>query len=246
MGALARSSGFEGGGTAVLAPTREGATRPVQTGGPGGPGRPDGGGGGGGDGGGGDGQGAESDSAGAGRFALGLAMAGISTLFVVLFAVWIFLRKRAPDWPPPGAPGPPHALWISTGFLAASSAAVEVAARIARALDAARRAACLRWLGLGLLLGVAFLSAQVFLWRALWSSGLVPSSSGYAAVFFALTGLHGLHVLGGLCFLGSLVFDLRRAPSYLARRHAVRLAAIYWHFMGAIWLVLFTLLYFVR
>ena len=243
MGLLARSTGFEGGGTGVLAPPRERVQGPRQgPGGPAGPADP-GGGGGGGDG---DGEGAAGDAACAGRFALGLAMAGISTLFLVLLAVWILLRRRAPDWPPPGGLAPPQALWISTFFLAASSAAVEVAARIARSLDAARRGACLSWLGLGFLLGVAFLCAQVFLWRALWSSGLVPSSSGYAAVFYALTGLHGLHVLGGLGFLAGLIFDLRRARSVLTRRHAVRLSAIYWHFMGAIWLVLFTLLYFVR
>ena len=82
---------------------------------------------------------------------------------------------------------------------------------------------------------------QVTLWAAVWSAGLVPASSGYAAVFFALTGLHALHVLGGLAFLTAL---LRRA----AREGAVSLrhGAVYWHFMGVLWLVLFTLLYFVR
>lgn len=238
---MARSFGFDGG-PSVLAPRRKGErarpTPPHRP--PGGSDRP-------GDGdGGGEGEGAQGDAAGAGRFALGLAMAGIATLFLVLFAVWLFLRRRASDWPPPGPFRPPHALWISTFLLAASSAAVESAARVARAVREGGRLACLRRLGASFLLGIAFLAAQIFLWRALWRSGLVPSASGYAAVFYALTGLHGLHVLGGLLFQGGLLLDLRRAGSFLARRHAARLCATYWHFMGAIWLVLFTLLYFVR
>jgi len=71
-----------------------------------------------------------------GPFALGLALTGITTLFFVLIAVWLFLRRPAPDWHPASAP---RALWLSTLFLAASSLAVERAARAARAERAPRR-----------------------------------------------------------------------------------------------------------
>ncbi len=245
MHVMASSYGFDGGGTGVLAPTREkGIKRRLALAGgpPRDPDRPGDGGGGGGDG---EGDGAEDGAAGVGRLALGLALAGISTLFLVLLAVWLFLRRGASDWPPPGPFSPPRALWISTLLLAASSAAVEAAARGARG-PTQLRGATLRWLWSGFFLGLLFVAAQVFVWRALWVSGLVPSSSGYAAVFYALTSLHGLHVLGGLLFQGVLCVDLRRARARRTRRHSVRLCASYWHFMGAIWLVLFTLLYFVR
>jgi len=198
------------------------------------------------DGGGGDGDGSgpwPAHGAGdVGPFALALALAGITTLFLVLIAVWLFLRRPALDWRGANVAGALNALWLSTAFLAASSAAVELAARRARG-GAPERRATLRWLSTSLVLGLAFLAAQVFLWTNLWRAGLVPSASGYAAVFFALTGLHALHVLGGLGFLGGLALRLRRAA---ARGPSVRLGAAYWHFMGALWLVLFTLLYFVR
>jgi cytochrome c oxidase subunit 3 len=194
-------------------------------------------------GGGGDGDGfRRAEGAGEiGPFALALALAGITTLFLVLIAVWLFLRRPAPDWRAANA-GALDALWLSTICLAASSAAVELAARRARAGASARRATQ-RWLVASVVLGLGFLAAQVVLWIGLWHAGLVPSASGYAAVFFALTGLHALHVVGGLGFLGALSLWLRRSA---ARVSSVRLGAVYWHYMGALWLVLFTLLYFVR
>jgi len=200
-----------------------------------------------GDGGGDDGSGWNSGERpqGIGTLALALAMAGITTLFLVLIAVWLLLRRPAPDWPL-SAPAPAvHFLWISTSLLLASSAAVERAARMARAL-VSPRVEVRRWLALGVALGIAFVCAQVLLWRTLWSSGNVPASSGYAAVFFAFTGLHALHVVGGLLFLGATAHALGKPNGEVIQRGRVRLGALYWHFMGGIWLVLFVLLYVVR
>lgn len=227
-----------GGAAAVLAPVRPG--RRKAGGRPPGAPPPD-------DGGGGDGDGEDGmpmgGAEGVGPFALGLALTGITTLFAVLIAVWLFLRRPAPDWRAADAAGAPDALWISTACLLASSLAVELAARRGRRGEA-QRGAARQWLLVSLVLGAAFLAAQVQLWVALWRTGLVPAASGYAAVFFALTGLHALHVLGGLGFLGILARRLRRPARTLPA--SVRLGAVYWHYMGVIWLVLFTLLYFVR
>jgi cytochrome c oxidase subunit 3 len=190
-----------------------------------------------------DGGGFHAESADLGSLALGLAMGGITVLFAVLIAVWLLLRRPAPDWPLPGPAGAVRTLWLSTACLVASSIAVELAARRTMRGREARRDAR-RWLVASLVLGLAFLGAQLQLWSSLWSAGLVPSSSGYAAVLFALTGLHALHVLGGLGYLGNLVLALRsRRPGRLPN---VRLGATYWHFMGAIWLVLFGMLTFLR
>lgn len=227
------------GGSAVLVPPR----RIKRTAGAP-PGRPPerGGGGGGGD----DGddlpeRGGAQD---VGPFALALVLAGISTLFLVLIAVWLFLRRPAPDWRAEGGPAL-QALWLSTLCLVTSSAAVERAARLTRR-GAQRREGARGWLGASILLGFAFVAAQVSLWFAVWRAGLVPAASGYAAVFFALTSLHALHVLGGLGFLTALWRRLRRAALEPACAASVRLGAVYWHFMGVLWLVLFSLLYFVR
>ena len=245
MRLLEQPFGFDGsrGGTGVLAPPpgsvrRRQAPAPPRS--P--PEEPPDPGGGGGRGPGGDGD--ERSPESTGRFALLLALAGIGTLFLVLLAVWLLLRRRGSDWPPDGIWSPPQALWISTLLLAASSVAIERAARLARWADPGERNGVLRALGGTFALGILFLGAQVFLWRALWLDGLLPSSSGYGAVFYALTGLHGLHVAGGLAFLASLTLDLASAGGFVRRRYGVRLCATYWHFMGVIWLVLFALLYF--
>jgi cytochrome c oxidase subunit III len=179
---------------------------------------------------------------GLGPFALALTLTGITTLFGVLIAVWLLLRRPAPDWNALRHAGALEALWVSTACLLASSAAVECAARLARrGLQARRAALACHVAGLGL--GLGFLGAQGWLWLGLARAGLVPSSGGHAAVLYSLTGLHALHVLGGLGFLFALTLRLARAR---ARLPGLRLGAVYWHYMGALWLVLFALLYFVR
>src|SRR5262245_53867590 len=107
------------------------------------------------DGGGGDGGGdgfvPRDGAEGVGPFALGLALTGITTLFLVLIAVWLFLRRPAPDWR--ATARAPDALWISTACLLASSIAVELSARHARR-GPAERPAARRWLAWSLVLGV--------------------------------------------------------------------------------------------
>ncbi|HEX6885803.1 MAG TPA: cytochrome c oxidase subunit 3 [Planctomycetota bacterium] len=223
-------------GTAVLEPP----PRRARSGGP--PRPPEDGGGGDGGRGGGDGARGEGPED-IGRLALGLALLGISTLFAVLIAVALLLRRPAPDWRG-GARPPLGALWASSACLLLSSLAAERAARRARAGSGARRAVA-RGLATSLALGLAFVAAQVALWLAWRRAGHVPAASGYAAVFFSLTGLHALHVLGGLAFLGALWARWRR-PSADPPAGSVRLGALYWHFMGVLWLVLVALFVLVR
>ena len=74
----------------------------------------------------------------------------------------------------------------------------------------------------------------------------MPSSNGYGAIFYSLTGLHALHIAGGIVYLGALLVRLTRTESSPLPYNAVRLCSIYWHFMGVIWLVVFSVLYFPR
>ena len=164
----------------------------------------------------------------AARFALWLALIGIATLFAVLLACWLLVR-RPPD-PAAASPlVPPLALWSSTAFLAASSWSLARAERVAPAGRG-------RHLGAALALGSAFLASQALLWNNLIEARLVPSAGPYAAFLFALTGLHALHVLCGLAFVLRCWLHHRRAK---LTGLPLRMAAVYWHFMGALWLVLF-------
>ncbi|CAF0689625.1 cytochrome c oxidase subunit 3 [Candidatus Methylacidithermus pantelleriae] len=78
-----------------------------------------------------------------------------------------------------------------------------------------------------------------------WWSNFVPKHSTYFAVYFTLTGLHGLHVLGGTLVLayfwlpGSALY--RTNPEHLANR--VEVAGLFWHFVDLVWIFLFPLLY---
>ena len=164
-------------------------------------------------------------------FGVRLAMVGIASLFLVFFAAYIHLRRAAPEWPPTDAPRAPLGLWISTLLLIGSSATI---ARAGRAQAPSRR-----WLTATFVLGTAFLASQITIWGYLVNAGLLPSTNGYGTVFYALTGLHGLHVCVGLGYMARLLF-VRKAPM---RVSALRLCALYWHFMGLVWLILFTLLW---
>ncbi len=162
---------------------------------------------------------------------LGAILATVAMLFAA-FTAALLVRRTGTDWV--RVPLPP-VVWANTAVLLASSAAVEVA----RA--AARRGALeqlVRWLAATALLGVLFLGGQVVAWRTLAAQGVLLPTSPYAAFFYLLSAVHGAHVLGGL---GALGWTLRRARggAYSRDRHAgLTQAAVYWHFVGGVWVYL--------
>ncbi len=201
-----------------------------------------GGGGGGGDGGSGGGAPEPPGTpAGAAEFAFGFLLVAVCTLFLAFLLAWALLRDHD-SWPARGALRPPRALWVSTALLVASEGAMVRTAR-RREARAARK-----WLGWAALLGALFLAVQGWSWRDLLLGGLTAGSNSYGAVFYSLTGLHALHVLGGLAYMLLLMRRLRLASSSEGERLPVGLGLcrIYWHLMGAIWVVLFVVLYFGR
>lgn len=123
-------------------------------------------------------------------------------------------------------PDPPL-LWINSAVLVASSIAWEVARRQdrAKALPAAVA---------GGLLGLLFLGGQILLWRHYQAAGYTLSTNPANAFFYLLTALHGCHIVGGLVAAGRAL---------LAQNlQNIRLCAIYWHFLLAVWLLLAALL----
>jgi cytochrome c oxidase subunit 3 len=162
--------------------------------------------------------------------------------WVMLFAGLLFtyglIRSRAPEWPPLDQPRLPLLLpGINTLAVAASSAAL-VAAQ--RALRAGRQRSSGARLALAALLGTLFLGLQLVVWATLWRAGLVPGGGPYPSVFYGLTVLHALHVAVGLVALGTLSL---RALTGRARRLTVDLWSMYWHAVGAVWVVLYASVY---
>lgn len=173
-------------------------------------------------------------------FALTLILTGVTSLFLVFIGAFVMRRSNAPSWPPLDAPGPPASLWLSTVVLIASSVCMMLASAAARR---ARRPRVLRFLVWTLITGAAFVLVQLRMWIGLAHAGLLPSTNGYGAVLYSLTGLHAVHVLAGLAFLAVLARRQARCRATTLPPASVRLGAVYWHFMAGIWLVVFVLLY---
>lgn len=98
------------------------------------------------------------------------------------------------------------------------------------------------WLALTAGLGAAFLGGQALEYARLLAAGLRPGSELFGTTFFTLTGLHGLHVLAGLVLLGTLFAAVSARPRRIGRA-AWEGVAMYWHFVDAVWLVVFSVVY---
>ncbi len=170
------------------------------------------------------------------EFGLGLGLAAIGSLFLVFLGAYFSLAYWSEDWPPAQLATAPAGLWVSTGMLIASSLCV------AKAVRTREESGVMLWLSATLLFGILFLLAQVQVWHAMHTSGLLPSTNGYGAMFYTLTGLHGTHVLAGLAYVTTLLLRVRNSSSPRISPTTVRLCGVYWHFIGAIWLVLFCVL----
>lgn len=137
----------------------------------------------------------------------------------------------------------PVQIWISTALIIVSSVVYHFAQRAVEANDHARSQ---KLLIATCVLGAAFISSQILAWLALVNRGLYMSGNPYAGFFYILTGIHAVHVLGGVIALGAIYLRTRNeteyGPELKYRRNLARSVGWYWHFMGLIWIVLFVLL----
>jgi cytochrome c oxidase subunit 3 len=159
------------------------------------------------------------------RVGMAIFLGALAMMFAALLLAYAIVRAQAPAWPPAGTPPLPRGvLACNTLLLVAASVALHR-----------------RRVGVALALGAAFLVAQALVWRGLAAAGLGPASGIYGSVFFALSGFHALHVLGGLVALAAVWARARRAagggPD--AAAPALRLVATYWDFVLVVWLVLY-------
>jgi cytochrome c oxidase subunit 3 len=138
----------------------------------------------------------------------------------------------ATDWQP--LPEPPL-LWVNSAILVASSLTWEFARRAARRheWDSMRRAALI---GGGL--GLFFLAGQLLLWRQYQAAGYYLAGNPANAFFFLLTGVHGLHLVGGVVACARTVGQLGERGHEQSAALNIGLCAIYWHFLLLVWVLL--------
>jgi cytochrome c oxidase subunit 3 len=161
-------------------------------------------------------------------------------MFAAVFFAYAYVRVRAGDvWPPEGLPRLPVDLpALNTAVLVVSSAAMQWG------IWAVRRGKSSRSLGwawlVSLLLGGLFLALQLWLWSSVRASGLtLENGGGYASAFYGLTWVHAAHVVVGLVGLGRVCLLAFKGEFSAARHLPARLWAMYWHFVGIIWALMF-------
>ena len=175
------------------------------------------------------------DSGGPAGMALWVFMAVATMLFSLFLAAYV-MRMDSDDW---SALSMPRQLWISTAFLLLASVVLHqarIAAHQARWVDVQ---VCLAISGF---CGIAFLGSQLAAWQVLESARVFPTGSPAASFFYLLTAMHGLHTAGGLAALG---IAMHHAHCHVSRTRIalnIALCARYWHFLLAVWLVLFAAL----
>ena len=171
------------------------------------------------------------------RYYTGITLAILSILmFFMALASAFIVRRGSNDWI---AVRIPAILWVNTLILLASSATLELSRRRLASSDL-RGFRALWYVTTGL--GVLFVAGQVLAWRQLLVQGIFVASNPGSSFFYIFTGLHGVHLLGGLCALFYvLVRNFERAK--VTRPVAAEIVGHYWHFMDALWVFLLALLY---
>lgn len=166
-------------------------------------------------------------------------IAGEIMFFAGLVSSYFVLRAAAAQWPPPLQPRLPVLVTgLNTLVLLASSLAF---ARAVRARD--DRGLLLRGLTLAGALGMVFLLVQGYEWMQLIGYGFTVVSGAYGVTFYTLIGLHGVHVVGALAWLAFIVLGVRRGRFLEPGAAGLRACAMYWHFVVALWPVLYVAVY---
>lgn len=163
-------------------------------------------------------------------------LATLSMLFAGFTSAYL-VRRAGADWQ---LISTPPILWLNTGLLLSSSITMELARASMRRW---RTDALRRWLLATTLLGLAFLIGQLFAWRELAAQGIYVPTSPHSSFFYMLTGVHGVHLLGGILALCYMLSRVWRSSWMPAEPNALNLCATYWHFVDGLWLYLFLLLF---
>lgn len=181
------------------------------------------------------GEGPRAHAVSAARVGLWVFMGVVSVLFALFINAYL-MRMGHDDWLPLPEPA---LLWLNTALLAGSSVALHVAHVGARRW---RRRLAQGGLLVGGALALAFLGGQGWAWQELLAANHLFAANPANSFFYLLTALHGLHLLGGLAAWGLTTARAWRMADAGRARPAVALCATYWHFLFAVWLVLFVLL----
>lgn len=175
-----------------------------------------------------------------GQLGMWLFIASEVMLFGGLFSSYVILRMGAADWPA-GA--------LNTGAAAINTAALFASSfTLARSISSLRRGETDRhrlFLLVTIGLALLFLAIKSFEYREHLQRHELPATSTFFALYYTLTGLHALHIAGGLAAMLYLCWSIGRSDRRDVRHGVLRLeyTALYWYFVDLIWICLLVTLY---
>lgn len=173
-------------------------------------------------------------------FTIFLLLVVLMTFGGLLGAYIVLATNGALEWRPFALP---YQVWISTVIILASSATYHFSKKL---LDADKQEKSKKWLLATTVLGAVFISSQILAWFLLYRRGFYWSGNPYAGFFYILTAVHAVHVAGGICALGAIVLRTWNKTfsdeEFKYRQNLANVVGWYWHFMGALWIVILMLL----
>lgn len=171
-----------------------------------------------------------------------LFLASEVMLFGALFSTLILLRTGAAEWPMGADILNVPLATLNTMFLITSSVTMVLAWASLRLQDFKKYRL---WMGSTFALGIGFMVIKTIEYGSKFEHHLYPSTDNFMAIYFTLTGLHGLHVLGGMIvmayFLGPGAKMWKSEPDRFTNR--IEVLGLYWHFVDLVWIFLFPTLY---
>lgn len=178
-----------------------------------------------------------------GKLGIWLFLASEVMLFGAMFSAYVLLRVGAHHWPHGYEAGLniPIAT-VNTLILIGSSVTMVMSWA---SLKMNQFGKFRLYLGLTILCALAFLVIKGFEYEAKFHHGIFPGTSTFYSIYFTMTGLHGLHVFGGL--LVNLYFLIpgsrmwKTDPERFTNR--IEYSGLYWHFVDLVWIFLFPVLY---
>ncbi len=178
-----------------------------------------------------------------GKLGIWLFLASEVMLFGALFSALILLRVGADHWPHGVDQGLSIPLATLNTFVLITSSVTMVMSWASLKMNQFGKFQL--YLAATIVLAFVFLVVKYFEYTAKFHHGHYPRTNMFFATYFTMTGLHGLHVIGGIIVNAYLLLTGKRAlkkdPDRLANR--VEFSGLYWHFVDLVWIFLFPILY---
>jgi cytochrome c oxidase subunit III len=176
------------------------------------------------------------------KLGIWLFLASEVMLFGSLFSSYVLLRTGAESWPDQSSILSVPLASLNTLILIASSVTVVLAWASLKGGSLSRYRL---YMGLTILGGALFLVVKSFEYGDKFSHGLFPAENNFIGLYYTMTGLHALHVIGGMIVNAYLWGPGTKMWAHDRERftNRIEVAGLYWHFVDVVWIFLFPVLY---